>query len=175
MTAARASTDPHDRLVVELPARTGMRAGELATMHGFSWLMSSVGYLAGPTVVGEGLADLPANPHVRVVVAGLQGLDHSRDPGRGRAVGDGVDHVAANPWIGIPDQIEQPRPDPVVVGRVTGPRIIPPAGGAFGPLSSPGHPKWPGRLGQPRAARPGGRRRGTRTAGAVITGSSRPR
>ena len=30
MTAARASADPRDRLVVELLARTGMRAGELA-------------------------------------------------------------------------------------------------------------------------------------------------
>src|SRR5262249_54256043 len=30
MAAARASTDPRDRLVVELLARTGMRAGELA-------------------------------------------------------------------------------------------------------------------------------------------------
>jgi hypothetical protein len=183
-----------------------------ARMCGFSRLVSSVGYLAGPAVVGEGLADPPANPHVRVVVAGLQGLEHSRDPGRGRAVGDGVDHVAADPWIGIPGQLEQPRPHPVVVGpdvagaqvparelaspallapgqlqqsvdsipgcaplagrqadpyllsdlappshrpddsagRLPGPRIIPPAGAAFGPLTSPGHPKWPGRLGQPR-------------------------
>jgi site-specific recombinase XerD len=32
MTAARASTDPRDRLVVELLARTGMRAGELANL-----------------------------------------------------------------------------------------------------------------------------------------------
>jgi hypothetical protein len=77
-------------------------------MGGFSRLAGSIGYLAGPPVVGESLADLPANPHVRVVVAGLQGLDHSRDPGRGRAVGEGVDHVAADPWIGIPDQLEQP-------------------------------------------------------------------
>jgi integrase len=30
MAAARSSADPRDRLVVELPARTGMRAGELA-------------------------------------------------------------------------------------------------------------------------------------------------
>jgi hypothetical protein len=79
-------------------------------------LVSSVGYLAGPPVVGEGLADPPADPGVRVVVAGLQGLDHCRNPGRGRAVGDGVDHVAADPWIGIPGQLEQPRPHPVVVG-----------------------------------------------------------
>ena len=77
--------------------------------------MSSVGYLAGPAVVGEGLAELPANPCVRVVVAGFEGLDDNRDPERGRAVGDGVKHVAADPWIGIPDQLEQPRPHPVVV------------------------------------------------------------
>ena len=32
MAAARASTDPRDRLVVELLARTGMRAGELADL-----------------------------------------------------------------------------------------------------------------------------------------------
>jgi hypothetical protein len=189
-------------------------------MRGFSRLVSSVGYLAGPAVVGEGLADPAANPHVRVVVAGLQGLDHSRDPGRGRAVGDGVDHVAADPGIGIPGQLEQPRPHPVVVspdvagaqvsarelaspalpasgqlqqsvdsipggaplagrqpdpyllsdlappshrpddsaGRVPGPRIIPSAGGASGSLTSPDHRRWPGRLGQPRAARSSGSR-----------------
>jgi site-specific recombinase XerD len=33
MTAARASADPRDRLVVELLARTGMRAGELAGLE----------------------------------------------------------------------------------------------------------------------------------------------
>jgi site-specific recombinase XerD len=33
MTAARASTDPRDRLVTELLARTGMRAGELADLE----------------------------------------------------------------------------------------------------------------------------------------------
>jgi site-specific recombinase XerD len=33
MTAARASNDPRDRLVVELLARTGMRAGELADLE----------------------------------------------------------------------------------------------------------------------------------------------
>jgi len=184
-------------------------------MRGVSRLVSSVGYLAGPAVVGEGLADLPTNPHVRVVVAGLQGLDHSRDPGRGRAVGDGMDHVAADPWIRIPGQLEQPRPHSLVVGpdvagaqvparelaspallapgqlqqsvdsilgcaplagrqadpcllsdlappshrpddspgRVPGPRDYPPAGRAFGPLTSPGHPKWPGRPEEPRAPR----------------------
>jgi hypothetical protein len=41
---------------------------------------------------------------------------------------------------------------------VPGPRIIPSAGGAFGSLTSPGHPRWPGRLGQPRAARSSGSR-----------------
>ena len=71
-------------------------------MRGVSRLVSSVGYLAGPVVVGEGFTDLSPNPYVRVVVAGLEGLDHSWDPGRGRAVGDGVDHVAADPRIGIP-------------------------------------------------------------------------
>jgi hypothetical protein len=85
-------------------------------MRRFSRLVSSVGYLASPAVVGEGLADPPTNPLVWIVVAGLQGLDHSRDSGRGRAVGDGVDHVASDPWIGIPGQLEQPRPHPVVVG-----------------------------------------------------------
>jgi hypothetical protein len=78
--------------------------------------VSGVGYLAGPPVVGEGLADPPADPGVGVVVAGPQGLDHRRDPGRGRAVGDGVDHIAADPWIAIPGQLEQPRPHPVAVG-----------------------------------------------------------
>src|SRR5580698_7295494 len=87
-----------------------------ARMRGFFRLVGSVGYLAGPAVVGQGLADPPANPRVRVVVAGLQGLDHGRDPGRGRAVGEGVNHVAADPRIGIPGQLEQPRPHPVVVG-----------------------------------------------------------
>jgi|SRR5580658_5658287 hypothetical protein len=67
-------------------------------LRGFSRLVSSVGYLAGPAVVGEGLADLPANPHVRVVVAGLQGLDHGRDPGRGRAVGDGAVQPMSRPF-----------------------------------------------------------------------------
>jgi hypothetical protein len=49
------------------------------------------------------------------------------------------------------------RPDDSA-GRVPGPRIIPPAGGAFGPRSSPAHPKWPGRPGQPRVARSSGSR-----------------
>ena len=189
-------------------------------MRGFSRLVSAIGHLAGPAVVGEGLADPPANPHVRVVVAGLQGLDHSRDPGRGRAVGDGVDHVAADLWIGIPGQLEQPRPHSVVVGpdvagaqvparELASPALLAPAQlqqtvdsipgcasltgrqadpnllsdlappshrpddsagpGArttdypaswrrLRPLTSPGHPRWPGRLGQPRAARSSGSR-----------------
>jgi integrase len=33
MAAARASSDPRDRLVVEVLARTGMRAGELADLE----------------------------------------------------------------------------------------------------------------------------------------------
>jgi hypothetical protein len=193
----------------------GAHSQDRARMREFSRLASSVGYLAGPAVVGERLADPSANPHVRVVVARLQGLDYSRDPGRGRAVGDGVDHVTADAWIGIPNQLEQPRPHPVVVGpdvagaqvpagelaspallapgqlqqpvdsiqgcaplvgrqadpsplsdlappshrpdgsagQAPGPRIIPPAGGAFGPLTSPGHPSGQAdRQGQPRAA-----------------------
>jgi hypothetical protein len=65
--------------------------------------------------MGESLADPAANPCVRVIVAGLEGLDDSRDPGRGRAVGHRVDHVAADPWTGILDQLEQPRPHPVIV------------------------------------------------------------
>ena len=32
---------------------------------------------------------------------------------RGRAVDDRVDHVAADPWIGVGGQLEQPRPHPV--------------------------------------------------------------
>jgi hypothetical protein len=93
-------------------------------LRGFSRLVGSVGYLAGTAVVSEGLADPPANPRVRVVVAGLEGLDHSRDPGRRRTVGDGVDHVAADPRVRIGDQLEQPRPHPVVVGPdVTGAQV----------------------------------------------------
>jgi site-specific recombinase XerD len=53
MTAARASTDPRDRLVVELLARTGMRAGELADLEadsvvvigGNHWLRIPLGKL----------------------------------------------------------------------------------------------------------------------------------
>ena len=33
--------------------------------------------------MGEGLADPSAGPLVRVVMAGLKGLDHRRDPGAG--------------------------------------------------------------------------------------------
>jgi hypothetical protein len=95
--------------------RTALAVCLGARTRGFSRLVSSVGYLAGPAVVGEGLADPPSNPYVRVVVAGFQCLDHSRDAGRGRAVGDGVDHVAADQRIGIPDQLKQPRPHPLVV------------------------------------------------------------
>ena len=53
MTAARESTDPRDRLVVELLARTGMRAGELADLEadavvqigGNHWLRIPLGKL----------------------------------------------------------------------------------------------------------------------------------
>ncbi len=53
MTAARASSDPRDRLVVELLARTGMRAGELAGLEadavvqigGNHWLRIPLGKL----------------------------------------------------------------------------------------------------------------------------------
>lgn len=53
MTAARASTDPRDRLIVELLARTGMRAGELANLEadaivqigGNHWLRIPLGKL----------------------------------------------------------------------------------------------------------------------------------
>ena len=47
------------------------RSGE-GSDAGVLRLVSSVGYLAGPAVVGEGLADPPANPRVRVIVAGLR-------------------------------------------------------------------------------------------------------
>jgi hypothetical protein len=75
--------------------------------------------------VGEGLADPPADPLVRVVMAGLEGLDHSRDPGRGRAVREGVDDVAPDQRIGILDQLKQPRPHPVAVGAdVAGAQVL---------------------------------------------------
>ena len=88
-------------------------------------LVSSVGYLPGPPIVGKGLADLPTDPHVRVVVAGLKGQDHRRDPGRGRAVRNGMDHVAPDPRIRIPDELEQPDPHPVIVGPdVAGAQVL---------------------------------------------------
>jgi hypothetical protein len=64
----------------------------------------------------ERLADPPADSLVRVVVARLESLDHNRDTRRGRAVGDRMQRVTADLSIGIRDQLEQPRPDPVVVG-----------------------------------------------------------
>lgn len=74
------------------------------------------GRQAGPLAGRQRRLVTTQNPQVRFVVAGCQGLDHSRDPGRGRAVGDGVHYGAADP-----DQLEQPRPHPVVVGvDVTG-------------------------------------------------------
>jgi integrase/recombinase XerD len=44
MTAARASTGPRDRLVVELPARTGMRAGELAGLDADAVVQAGAGH-----------------------------------------------------------------------------------------------------------------------------------
>jgi site-specific recombinase XerD len=44
MTAARASADPRDRLVVELLARTGMRAGELADLDADAVVQIGTGY-----------------------------------------------------------------------------------------------------------------------------------
>ena len=44
MAAARASADPGDRLVVELLARTGMRAGELADLEAGSVVLIGDGY-----------------------------------------------------------------------------------------------------------------------------------
>jgi hypothetical protein len=44
MAAARASTDPRDRLVVELLARTGMRAGELADLDADAVVLIGAGH-----------------------------------------------------------------------------------------------------------------------------------
>jgi site-specific recombinase XerD len=44
MAAARASADPRDRLVVELMARTGMRAGELADLEADAVVQIGAGY-----------------------------------------------------------------------------------------------------------------------------------
>ena len=44
MTAARASADPRDRLVVELLARTGMRAGELAGLDA-AWTAANLEHI----------------------------------------------------------------------------------------------------------------------------------
>ena len=44
MAAARASTDPRDRLVVELLARTGMRAGELAGLEADAVVLIGAGH-----------------------------------------------------------------------------------------------------------------------------------
>jgi len=70
MTAARASTDPRDRLVVELLARTGMRAGELADLEADAvvrigaghWLRIPLGKLRNDRYVPlhPELVDLPA-------------------------------------------------------------------------------------------------------------------
>jgi site-specific recombinase XerD len=81
MTAARASADPRDRLVVELLARTGMRAGELAGLDadavvqigGNHWLRIPLGKLRNdryvplhPQLVGLLAAWTAANlEHIR--------------------------------------------------------------------------------------------------------------
>ncbi len=124
----------------------------------FSRLVSTIGYLAGPAVAGEGLADPPVTPRVQVVVAGLQGLDHSRDPGRGRAVGDGVEHVAADLWIGIPassSNLVHTRSSSAGRGRCTGSCTR--AGEPGSPRSgtAPAVRRWHPRLCVPR--RPAGR------------------
>ena len=81
MTAARASSDPRDRLVVELLARTGMRAGEvcdlaadavvlIGTAH---WLRVPVGKLRNDRYV-------PLHPDLIVLLAGwtADNIDHIR-------------------------------------------------------------------------------------------------
>jgi integrase len=70
MAAARASADPRGRLVVELPARTGMRAGELAGLEAGAvvrtgaghWLRIPLGKLRNDRYVPlhPELAELPA-------------------------------------------------------------------------------------------------------------------
>jgi hypothetical protein len=66
--------------------------------------VSCVSDLPGSPVVGESLADPSTDPLVCIVVAGLEGLDHGRDPGSGRAVRECMDHLAADQGIGVIDQ-----------------------------------------------------------------------
>jgi site-specific recombinase XerD len=81
MTAARASSDPRDRLVVELLARTGMRAGELAGLEadavvqigGNHWLRIPLGKLRNDRYV-------PLHPQLVALLADwtAANLEHIR-------------------------------------------------------------------------------------------------
>jgi len=81
MTAARASADPRDRLVVELLARTGMRAGELADLDADAvvqignahWLRIPLGKLRNDRYV-------PLHPDLITLLAAwtAANLDHIR-------------------------------------------------------------------------------------------------
>ena len=81
MTAARASADPRDRLVVELLARTGMRAGELADLDADAvvqigaghWLRIPLGKLRNDRYV-------PLHPDLVKLLAAwtADNLDHIR-------------------------------------------------------------------------------------------------
>jgi site-specific recombinase XerD len=82
MTAARASIDPRDRLVVELLARTGMRAGELADLEadavvqigGNHWLRIPLGKLRNDRFV-------PLHPQLVTLLGDwtAANLEHIRD------------------------------------------------------------------------------------------------
>jgi site-specific recombinase XerD len=82
MTAARAATDPRDRLVVELLARTGMRAGELAGLEadsvvqigGNHWLRIPLGKLRNDRYV-------PLHPQLVTLLGDwtAANLEHIRD------------------------------------------------------------------------------------------------
>jgi site-specific recombinase XerD len=81
MAAARASTDPRDRLVVELLARTGMRAGELADLDADAvvrigaghWLRIPLGKLRNDRYV-------PLHPQLVELLAGwtAANIEHIR-------------------------------------------------------------------------------------------------
>src|SRR5260370_17177732 len=85
MAAARASADPRDRLVVELLARTGMRAGELADLDADAvvqigaghWLRIPLGKLRNDRYV-------PLHPDLVKLLAAwtAANLDHIRRPKR---------------------------------------------------------------------------------------------
>jgi len=91
MAAARASTDPRDRLVVELLARTGMRAGELADLEADAvvqigaghWLRIPLGKLRNDRYV-------PLHPELTGPHAGAgQQLDDQPVAGIGAGPGGG--------------------------------------------------------------------------------------